>query len=278
MSNKNRNQANQNQAAPKPTTQPDPAVVEGQQAQPLSTDGVVTGEPSQENQAATGDQAASQDAGQPAAESQVAPQGEAATESESNGPQETPPALEEKPAAPVAPVAPAAPVTSQDKAAQDLSDASTPGPDAPDVAALAGITQRGNFVLIELDEYEKRMNPKAPMDSATGARLQASLYRALLKTINELDTDFAVVFTEILRRFRVNTNNIYKTENVFRFMEDVALGEKDRKAFQRILNLLMITAPVNGRATVLRQVSLVKSFEFSVNEAGRQRVAAYFGL
>ena len=65
---------------------------------------------------------------------------------------------------------------------------------------------------------------------------------------------------------------------VFRFMDNVALSADDRKGFQRLLNLIKVLAPVKGRSIAVKQIDFPKTLAYSVTEAGRQRLLAYFEI
>lgn len=150
---------------------------------------------------------------------------------------------------------------------------------APVVAAVAdtdNITVAGKIALQSLADYIENMKPRRPLSNAEGSRYQLGLYRTLTNIINNLDSDFGPVFRKTLKLFEENQSGALHETYVFRFMDTVALAEKERKSFQRLLNLIKLAAPVQGRDVALRQVDFTSSLDMPITEAGRQRVLAFF--
>jgi hypothetical protein len=59
-------------------------------------------------------------------------------------------------------------------------------------------------------------------------------------------------------------------------METITLPERDRKSFQRLLNLIKQTSDGQSREAALRQIDLNKTLEF-FSEESRQKVFAFYG-
>jgi hypothetical protein len=142
--------------------------------------------------------------------------------------------------------------------------------------AAAEATTGGAIVLRTIGDYMENMKPKKPISHTDGARHQVSLYRALMKAINNLDDDFALVFTTILRLFNEHRDGVFHDAYVFRFMESVSLPVQDRQAFQRVLNLLKAAADPSTRAAALKQTDFEKTMEHGFTDQGRQNILTYF--
>lgn len=138
----------------------------------------------------------------------------------------------------------------------------------------------GKLALFQVGDYMENMRPRRMVTIAEGSRYQVTLYRALTRIINDLEdpADFNHVFTTVLKLFDDHKEGVFHEAYAFRFFEHVALSMEDRKAFQRLLNLLKIVAPVRGRAIALKQVDFNKSMQFGVSDAGRQRLMNYFNI
>ena len=142
--------------------------------------------------------------------------------------------------------------------------------------AASEATPAGALVLRQLGEYMENMKPKRPINPTDGARHQVTLYRSLTRAINSLGDDFPLVFTTILRLFNEHSNGVFGDAYIFRFMEVIALPEADRKAFQRLVNMIKNTADPKTRAHSLKFTDLHKSMEFGLTEQGRSNLLTYF--
>ena len=132
--------------------------------------------------------------------------------------------------------------------------------------------------ILRIMDYIAAMHPKRPMDEKSGARAQAMLYKVLQNTINREDEHFRAIFSAILMLFEVEPTGVFKEVNLFRFMDQVELTQSDRKAFERILNLIKVMGPKEGRAQAVKQVSFDNSLRFGLTEQGRQRVLDFFNV
>jgi hypothetical protein len=184
------------------------------------------------------------------------------------------------PIAPAVPVAPAAPVTAA---------VVTPTPVKPAAPVLAEIdaliekaqaeaSTYGKMVLEQLKGYIDSMAPKKLLSTADTVRWQVQLYRVLSNTVNRLDDDFFLVWGTILKAFHSQKDGVFHESYVFRAMEHVTLSKEDQAAFQRLLNLVKLTASLQGRQAATRQVDFKKTLEFGVNEAGKQKLFNFYNV
>lgn len=158
-------------------------------------------------------------------------------------------------------------------------------PDAPLLPEVEAILQKaraeattlGKMVLNQIEEYINDMAPKKPMTPALGVRHQVKLYRAL-QTTTRLGDDFFLVWGTILKLFNSQRAAVFHESYVFRYMEHVTLSPQDQKAFQRLLNLIVITANPQGRAVAVKQVDFKRTLEFGMDEAGRNRLLGFYGV
>lgn len=180
---------------------------------------------------------------------------------------------------PAVPVAPA-PVTAA---------VVTPTPVKPAAPVLAEIdaliakaqeeaSTYGKMVLEQLKGYIDSMAPKKLLSTADTVRWQVQLYRVLSNTVNRLDDDFFLVWGTILKAFHSQKDGVFHESYVFRAMEHVTLSKEDQAAFQRLLNLVKLTASPQGRQAATRQVDFKKTLEFGVNEAGKQKLFNFYNV
>ena len=148
----------------------------------------------------------------------------------------------------------------------------TAGIDALNISTLS------KFALHNVAEYMDNMAARKPVDVVTGARHQVTLYRAITSIINSNENDFAPAFGALLSMFHNNAEGAFHETRVFRFFDQMALPENDRKAFQRLLNLIKITADPKARALALTQVDMSATLQHGLSDLGRQKVLNFFGM
>lgn len=128
-----------------------------------------------------------------------------------------------------------------------------------------------------IDEYIVAMAKQKPVTVEEGSRQQVKLFRAISTIINHSGDEFEAAFTTLLKLFEEHANGVFAETHLFRFFEVIQLQEADRKAFQRILNLIKLMGPVKSRQVARNQVDFARSLEFGFSEEGKQKVMAYFG-
>lgn len=142
------------------------------------------------------------------------------------------------------------------------------------------VTTTGHMILRNLDAYIDAMHPRKTQTEAQLNQHQVSLFRQLILAINKLDNDFETVFGLILQKFNENKDGVFDHVNVFRGMPFIALQPDEIKAFQQILDLVIMTASPKGRHISLQQVSPLKSLSIGavITDAGRNKVMAFYNV
>lgn len=126
--------------------------------------------------------------------------------------------------------------------------------------------------------YIAAVPPRTPIDPATLVQQQVYLYRAIAGMINKLEgEEFTQVWSWLLACFNVHRHGVFGERHVFRAMEEITLSPDDRKAFQRLLNLLILTCEATSRAYALRQIDMTKTLALGLTEPGRQRIHGFYG-
>lgn len=128
-----------------------------------------------------------------------------------------------------------------------------------------------------LQEYIDMMHPKRPLSVEEGVRHQVALFKTIQNVINREDEYFRPLFSAILALFDLHKAGVFHETNVFRFMDNITLPDNERKAFQRLINLIKVTAAKSSRSTAIKQVNLQDSLRFGLTDEGRQRVNDFFG-
>lgn len=138
-------------------------------------------------------------------------------------------------------------------------------------------TRAQKSLIASLDRYLTKMKPGMPVNPDEGARNQYMLWRTIQGVIENSSTEeFKKLWYIVLTYF-----NNYKTEAfgeryVFRFSEYWVQSEEELKAFQRILNLIILTADSKTRTKSLSQVSIPRTLEEGFSELGRQRILSFY--
>lgn len=145
---------------------------------------------------------------------------------------------------------------------------------------IAQITATGNRAAIGVIEniktYLTEMKPGRQMSSQTGGQHQVMLFRALQTAVNLVDTDFQLLFATILKIADEHKEGAFSSEYLFRFTDTVKLSANDRQAFLRIINLIVLTAPISGRRTAVGHVDMTRTLEFGFTEDGKRRLLTFF--
>lgn len=203
------------------------------------------------------------------------------------------PAPAETATAPAATAAPApqpkadpAPQKSSGKTANStLTKTITPAPAAAPAEAtptvteadLAQLSPAPRAALQTIHAYLEAMKPGKPVSIEEGSRHQIALYRAISTIMNNTEDEFSKAFSLLLKTFEQHKDGALHERHVFRFFEHMTLPEPDRRAFQRLLNMVKVLAPVKGRELAMKQVDFTSSLAHGVTERTRQRVLAFFG-
>ena len=133
----------------------------------------------------------------------------------------------------------------------------------------------GKILYQNVVDYIAAMAPRKPVLVSDGVRSQVQLFRSLTNIINNLESDFNVVFGSVLQLFNEHSEGSFHETRVFRFFDNIPLSKEESTSFQRLLNLIKVTADPKSRSTALKQVNIAASLEF-VSEKGKQKVMAFF--
>lgn len=137
------------------------------------------------------------------------------------------------------------------------------------------ISVLGKIAYQNLVDYSVNMAARKSLTVEDGVRQQVQLFRTLNNIINNLEADFNTVYASVLQLFNEHKDGAFHECRVFRFFDVMPLTKEERASFQRLLNLLKLTADPKGRKLALKQVSLSTTLEF-IAEKGKQKVVAFY--
>jgi hypothetical protein len=129
--------------------------------------------------------------------------------------------------------------------------------------------------IVRVLAYVKDMNVTRPTNPKVGAGHQVSLYRAVQTLINRQEVHFTALFTALLKIIYQNRQGVFAPTAVARFVEEMALVGKDRKAFVSLMYLFCQVADPKGRALSLKQIDLERAIADGLSYEGQSRVVAY---
>ena len=138
-------------------------------------------------------------------------------------------------------------------------------------------TIAGKALVHAFDLYFETMLPGKPVDPETGARAQFAFWRALYTVIHSApQEEFKPLWNLVLAYFNNHAEDIFHSRYVFRFSESWSGSAVELAAFQRLLNLIHLTANPQTRAVGLKQVDLGRSLGDFFTEEDRQRLITFY--
>lgn len=145
------------------------------------------------------------------------------------------------------------------------------------IVSLDDVSIAGKIAYQNILDYITNMAPRKPVSPDEGSRHQVRLYRSLVSIFNNLDNDFNLIFGSVLSVFNEHKDGVFHESRVFRFFDTMALSKDERDSFQRLLNLIKLTAEPKGRTLALKQINLNATLEF-ITEKGKQKVLKFFNV
>jgi hypothetical protein len=133
----------------------------------------------------------------------------------------------------------------------------------------------GGVILAAMDAYEDIMRPKKPLVVAIAAQQQFSLYQTILRAAQD-QQNFLKNWTLILMKVHANPNKVYDLMYVFRHIDHMQGSKNDVVLYQRLMNLIKLTADPETRSTGLKQVSLEKTLMDVVSEPIRNNIMGFY--
>lgn len=173
----------------------------------------------------------------------------------------------------VLPVPAGTPIVTTPPAAAPVSSGPTGIPSVD--AILANVPSSLLYPIIAIKNYMEMMKPGRPQDPKYGAAQQVNLYRAMLTIVNKDTEHFEALFTAMLRMFEHGAEGVFHEIYVFRFTEHVIMNPDEIKGWQKLVNLVKVMGPVDGRELARKAVSIENSV-IHLAEDAKNRVLAYF--
>lgn len=147
---------------------------------------------------------------------------------------------------------------------------------------MSNPTDRTNVSLMALDErlkdYIEKMHPSTPVATDEGVRQQTALWNAFRFVLGKTDGEFVAVYARLLEHILAHRKTVFHERYVYRFFEHLRLSPTDRRNFERMLNLVLVTCDPKTRRLSLRQVNLHASLAGFADNALQQRVIGFYSV
>lgn len=138
-------------------------------------------------------------------------------------------------------------------------------------------TPEQSGLIAKLNTYVEDMKPGKPMTGDTGVVKQHQLWRTIFSTIENAPVDqFKSLWSIILAFFHEHASGAFHESYVYRFSEHWKHSKMELDGFQRIINLIKVSADPKTRNATTKQVDLDKTLAQPFSEEGRNRLIGFY--
>lgn len=145
-------------------------------------------------------------------------------------------------------------------------------------AAAETISVSMGFMQQELGEYVKVMRPGYPVPAEQGVQNQMRLFRCIESILRQEGAEFFQQLNYLLTVFKENRDGAFSERYLFRFWDNLALSQRDRTLFERLLNLFVITADHTSRADAVKHVDLNKTVQLITSGPAQERMFQFYAM
>lgn len=142
-------------------------------------------------------------------------------------------------------------------------------------AIMAGSDINQQVIVNTVNRYYTTLKPRTPVSIKDGAAAQIDLWRAIYNTINN-STNFKSDWTVWLNMFNHYKDSIFSIQYAFRFFEFMMLPMDQTSAFQRILNLLILTSSPTNRKEPLKGIDLERTLSVYFTDRNKNTVMNFY--
>lgn len=187
-----------------------------------------------------------------------------------------------------APVAPAPVVTSLPDTLPTAPAAPVVQPTAKQTEPVSGFvaamdklkltgTSNERTLIANIELYMGNMKPGMPVNASAGAVAQYTFWN-VIKNIahNAPGNEFKSLWNILLGYFEEHKNGVFHERYIYRFPEAWHKEVKELTAYQRILNLIKLTANPATRQHALKQVDLDRTLSEGFGEEARNRIISFY--
>ncbi len=138
-------------------------------------------------------------------------------------------------------------------------------------------TEAQKAVIATIERYMENMSVIRPTTPTEGAMYQGQLAWLLNNVTHRYGADFKPAWSLILEYFNEYKDGVFGERHVYRFFEQSNMGAQQIEAFQRLVNLIILTANPKTRKESLKQVDIERTLAVGFDETARQNLLAFYG-
>lgn len=129
----------------------------------------------------------------------------------------------------------------------------------------------------QFESYIKDMKPGIEINHTLGATKQRGLYNVLINIVNNYTGDkFTSAWSLVLNYFHENPHDVFGDRYIFRFAEQWSGDLDSLKCFQKMINLIRLTANPAKRKESLKSVNLKLTLSHPISEQGRNSITTFY--
>ena len=128
-----------------------------------------------------------------------------------------------------------------------------------------------------LTKYVEGMAPRKPILPDDGANFQLQLFRTLSSVLNRPGQEFFPIWTVVLNFAYEHRNGAFHPRYLYRFFPHLKLQKQDIRNFERILNLIRVTADPRTRMIGIKQIDWEVIFRYQAHPRIVQNLRSYYG-
>lgn len=134
-------------------------------------------------------------------------------------------------------------------------------------------------LIVSMEQYISAMAPGKSMTPEHGNRQQELLASALFGVLNTQGDTFKLCWSVALAYFNEYKTSVFNERYVYRFSEYWTKEISVLSTFQRLINLMIVTADPETRAAASRQeVSIDKTLKVGFTDLARQNLLNFYGV
>jgi len=161
-----------------------------------------------------------------------------------------------------------------DSTTPDVNDTNTTEPQQQTPSVSKNLIE--DIVEENLTEYVNKMTPGYSHAQGEGARLQSKLWQTIQTVLRTDGPQFTKLFSLLLKTVYKNRDTVFNEYNIYRYFETVNIPGNERRNFERIINLLLVTNNPALRAESLKQVDLDATLQGFNNTEIHQKVVGFY--
>lgn len=132
-------------------------------------------------------------------------------------------------------------------------------------------------LISSFDDYAVKMAPGQVMDHDKGAKYQYAFWKAIQNVIEHApDGEFNKLWNVLLALAESHKDGVFGERYIMRFANAWHQSEVELASYQRIINLIKLTANAAERSKNLRNVDITRTLELTFTERGRTRIANFY--